>query len=167
MDVQRQLQLLILIPTAAVWKYLTCGKSCMIPDISKITEQQQQIRRQRSSPDRLVWSSSLLLSWKTQLILLRSKLVQDISRESSRMMKAVLSSVVDPCGLQIQVTKLTKMQHGNSSSTSQLLMYRLNGPWAQDTLQSTRKLMRQMIWRLTSKKTRISRQLSTSWRILL
>lgn len=82
---------------------------------------------------------------KMQLILLRSKLVQDIFRESSRMMKAVLSSVVDPCGLQIQATKLTKMQHGNSSSTSQLLMYRLNGPWVQDTLRSTRKLMRQRI----------------------
>lgn len=49
------------------------------------------------------------------------------------------------CGLQIQATKLTKMQHGNSSSTSQLLMYRLNGPWVQDTLRSTRKLMRQRI----------------------
>ena len=60
-------------------------------------------------------------------------------------LQAVLSSVVDPCGLQIQATKLTKMQHGNSSSTSQLLMYRLNGPWVQDTLRSTRKLMRQRI----------------------
>ena len=37
------------------------------------------------------------------------------------------------CGLQIQETKQMKMQLGNSSSTSQLLTYRLNGPWVQDS----------------------------------
>ena len=53
--------------------------------------------------------------------------------------EAALSSVVVLCGLQIQETKQMKMQLGNSSSTSQLLTYRLNGPWVQDTLRLNEK----------------------------
>lgn len=34
-------------------KVFDMWKNCMIPDILKITEQQQQIPRQHSSPDRL------------------------------------------------------------------------------------------------------------------